>query len=230
MWLGLVFIVVLLAFGLAMVALVAAAVIAGLLTVASLLIPWLLIVAGVWLVARALRGPDRRDQRRPAPSPRVHHPGSTHRQQQRQHAPPPMPSGAAARPAAGLPIDVQVKVDQIRRKADMLLGYADRFSPFSHDLYIVRQTAADYLPRTIDAYLAVPGIGHPTLGPGAARALDELKSQLQLLDVKLDEIAVDLQRSDLNRLLANRRFLEERFGARDRGSELTVLRQGSGAA
>jgi hypothetical protein len=43
-------------------------------------------------------------------------------------------------------------------------------------------------------------------------ALEELKSQLDLLDSKLDEIATDLQRRDVDALLANRKFLEQRFG------------------
>ena len=44
----------------------------------------------------------------------------------------------------------------------------------------------------------------------------ELKAQLDLLDSKLDDIAQDLQRQDADRLLANRRFLESRFGLRDK--------------
>jgi hypothetical protein len=116
-----------------------------------------------------------------------------------------------------LPIDVQVKVEQIRRKVDVLLSYADRFPPFSQDLYLVRQTASDYLPRTIDAYLALSKQTAPEkpLIAGGKTPYQELKAQLDLLDSKLDDIAQDLQRQDTDRLLANRRFLEERFGARD---------------
>jgi len=112
-----------------------------------------------------------------------------------------------------LPIDVQVKVEQIRRKVDVLLSFADRFPPFSQDLYLVRQTASDYLPRTIDAYLALPKqvAERPLSGEGKTPH-EELKAQLELLDAKLDEIAQDLQRQDMDRLLANRLFLEERFG------------------
>jgi hypothetical protein len=123
----------------------------------------------------------------------------------------------AAAPAdpVELPIDIQVKVEQIRRKVDVLLGYADRFPPFSQDLYLVRQTAADYLPRTINAFLGlrVEEVDKPLLGGKTPR--EELKAQLDLLDSKLDDIARDLQRQDADRLLANRRFLEARFGARD---------------
>jgi hypothetical protein len=109
-------------------------------------------------------------------------------------------------------------VEQVRRKADMLLQYADRFPPFSQDLHIVRQTAADYLPRTVEAYLRLPGDDQPPIGPAGKTALDELRDQLRLLDSKLDDIAQDLQQQDLDRMLANRRFLEERFSLRDRRS------------
>src|SRR5262249_50028846 len=94
-------------------------------------------------------------------------------------------------------------------------GYADRFPPFSQDLHIVRQTAADYLPRTVEAYLKLTGDRDPVVTATGRTALDELMAQLSLLDSKLDEIAQDLQRQDLNRRLANRRFLEERFKLRD---------------
>ena len=114
-----------------------------------------------------------------------------------------------------LPIDVQVKVEQIRRKVDVLLGYADRFPPFSQDLYLVRQTASEYLPRTISAFLSLSHeSAEKPLSADAKTAHQELKAQLDLLDSKLDEIAQDLQRQDADRLLANRRFLEARFGLR----------------
>jgi len=115
-----------------------------------------------------------------------------------------------------LPIDMQVKVEQIRRKVDMLLSYADRFPPFSQDLYLVRQTASDYLPRTIDSYLGLPkqAVAGAPLSVDGKTAYQELRAQLDLLDSKLDDIAQDLQRQDTDRLLANRRFLEDRFGSR----------------
>lgn len=168
--------------------------------------PWLLIILGVWILLRGRRG----------------HGGSYHRRARRTtrapdaqlsagpsaQAPTEEPPAPAAR--RELPIDVQVKVEQIRRKADVLLGYADRFPPFSHDLHLVRQTTAEYLPRTVDTYLELPGDDDPVTATGKT-AQQELREQLQLLDTKLDEIAQALQQQDLNRLLANRRFLEDRF-------------------
>ena len=121
-------------------------------------------------------------------------------------------------------------MEQIRRKADLLLGYADRFPPFSQDLHIVRQTAAEYLPRTIAAYLALPGDDDPPVAASGKTVLQELMEQLQLLDSRLDDVAHDLQRRDLDRLLANRRFLEERFRLREEATRADPPRQETDAA
>jgi hypothetical protein len=115
-----------------------------------------------------------------------------------------------------LPIDVQLKVEQIRRKSEVLLGLSSRFPPYSKDLYLVRQTASEYLPRTVDTYLALPAVDGERLLPTTGKpALQELHEQLDLLDGKLDEIAANLQARDFDRFVANRRFLEDRFGSKN---------------
>jgi hypothetical protein len=181
-------------------------------------VPWLLILAGVWLLVRTQRNTPARQRARIST---------------RRHTQPVSRSGSLqkveqaarprqdARPARELPIDVQVKVEQIRRKADVLLGYADRFPPCSQDLHIVRQTAAEYLPATTGAYLVLPGDDDPVIAASGKTALQELTEQLQLLDSKLDDIAQDLQRQDLDRLLANRHFLENRFRLREQESTVS---------
>jgi len=191
-------------------ALIVATVFAGVFWVLGAGWPWLLIALGAWMFWHE----DGRHQRRCAWRQRHEHVAQTQsaaRKKAEEPAPP--------RPLrqTELPIDVQVKVEQIRRKVDVLLGYADRFPPFSQDLYLVRQTASDYLPRTINAFLALPKetAEKPLSGDGKT-AHQELKAQLDLLDAKLDDIAQDLQRQDADRLLANRRFLEARFGMRDK--------------
>jgi hypothetical protein len=201
---------------LAVLAFVVASLFAGLFWVLGAGWPWLLIVLGAWMfwhedgrhyrrrAWRQQRGAGARTQA-PAPPRASSKPDDT-------VTPRPRP---VRQPE--LPIDVQVKVEQIRRKVDVLLGYADRFPPFSQDLYLVRQTASDYLPRTIDTFLALShDRAEKPLTAGGKTALQELKAQLDLLDAKLDDIAQDLQRQDADRLLANRRFLEARFGLRDK--------------
>jgi hypothetical protein len=128
-------------------------------------------------------------------------------------APAPAAVAVAEPPKAKLPIDLEIKVEQIRRKADVLQGFANRFPPFSHDLYLVKQTASEYLPRTVGAYTALTEDAVDRVVDLTGKTpREELREQLDLLDKKLDEIAVDLQKQDVDRLLANRRFLEERFG------------------
>jgi hypothetical protein len=205
-------IVVLLLLGLALSAILALA-----FSLIAYALPVLLILAGVWLVAKAFggshdrrhgrRGPhaDRRRPYRPEPARTAQRPG--------QYAP--VQGGAAPPPRREIPIDVQVKAEQVRHKVNVLLEYADRFAPFSRDLYIVRQTAAEYLPRTLDAYLAIPGTDDPLIRSTGRTALAELRAQLALLDARLDAITQNLQQRDLDGLAANRRFLEERFGVLD---------------
>jgi hypothetical protein len=175
------------------------------------LLPVLLIVGGVWLLARALSGAD--DQRQARRDARAQWRGPCRPPAGARQVPQrPAERRPAGPPRRELPLDVQVKAEQIRHKVDVLLGYADRFSPFSHDLYLVRQVAADYLPRTIGAYLAIPGTNDPAIDASGRTALGELRAQLAILDARLDDITQNLQRQDLDGLLANRRFLEERFG------------------
>src|SRR5207249_5168791 len=78
-----------------------------------------------------------------------------------------------------LPLDVNVKVEQIRRKVEVLLRDAERFPYASPELYVVRATAKDYLPRTLDAYFALPPEARETARVADGKtALDELREQL----------------------------------------------------
>jgi hypothetical protein len=178
--------------------------------------PWLLILAGAWMFWRSDGRHQRRSRTGHAWTPRTV-PPTTGQPTRLEKQPKPRTAAAAAQLKSvsepELPIDVQVKVEQIRRKVEVLLGFADRFPPFSKDLFLVRQTASEYLPRTINNYLALPPqAADRPLADGAPTPHQELKAQLDLLDSKLDDIASDLERQDVDRLQANRQFLEERFG------------------
>jgi hypothetical protein len=198
--------------------------------------PWLLIGLGTWMLwrgdGRRFRGRRRAWGCNSRPLTQAQAVPQAHASTQPAQADAKRAASATPRPMQQpeLPIDLQVKVEQIRRKVDVLLSYADRFPPFSQDLYLVRQTASEYLPRTINAYLALPSetISKP-VGTAGRTAHQELKAQLDLLDSKLDDIAQDLQRQDTDRLLANRRFLESRFGMRE-GKPIFEGAPGTGAA
>lgn len=125
---------------------------------------------------------------------------------------PPGPTPEPA-PAPELPDDIRARIDRINAKVEVLLGYGARFAAYSKELYLVRETGREYLPRTIQAYLAVPRERREQVMVSTGKSpLQELREQLDLLDAKLTEIAETIEVRDLDRLLANRRFLEERFG------------------
>ena len=126
---------------------------------------------------------------------------------------PPPPRGGRGVAVRQLPPDVRVQADRIRLKVEGLLRQEDRFAAGSRELFVVQRTVTDYLPRTLSAYLELPA-GQDDLAVSAdgRTALQVLRAQLELLEGRLDEIARDLYRRNLDRLFANGRFLEERIG------------------
>jgi hypothetical protein len=125
-----------------------------------------------------------------------------------------------------MPADAQTKVAAIRREILELLPHAAQFPPGSQDLYVLRRMAVDYLPTTIEAYLALPAsyaTGHVVKeGKTPLRVMQE---QLDVLGAKMDEIADAVHQRDSDRLLANGIFLEERFGRPEDGLSVPRSRE-----
>jgi hypothetical protein len=78
---------------------------------------------------------------------------------------------------------------------------------------VVGRTATDYLPSALQAYLNLPR-AYATLHkmPNGKTADEVLGDQLTLLASKMDEVADAVHKKDSDALLANGRFLEEKFG------------------
>jgi hypothetical protein len=84
--------------------------------------------------------------------------------------------------------------------------------PTDPNVNLIRQTALNYLPQALDAYLSIPRIyaeRRPVAGGKTPH--DILMDQLNLMDTKMREAAEDIARNDTERLLTNARFLQERF-------------------
>jgi hypothetical protein len=78
--------------------------------------------------------------------------------------------------------------------------------------FTVRQMATDYLPSTLQSYLKLPaGYRRMHSVGGGKTAHDVLQEQLGLLDSKMQEILVSVNENDTQALLANGRFLKEKF-------------------
>jgi hypothetical protein len=113
-----------------------------------------------------------------------------------------------------VPDDVYGKVVSIQQTILGILPRLRQQGPASQDAFVVRRTATDYLPRTLEAYLNLPrayAVLHRL--PDGRTPAGVLSDQLSLLDMKLQEVAEAVNKQDTDQLLANGRFLEDRFGS-----------------
>jgi len=112
-----------------------------------------------------------------------------------------------------VPDDVYQKVVSIQQTVLGIVPKIDRLGPGSQDAFVVQKTVSDYLPSTLQAYLNLPrayaAVHRFSDGRTAAQVLID---QPTLLDKKLDEVADAVNKNDADALLANGRFLEDRFG------------------
>jgi hypothetical protein len=132
-------------------------------------------------------------------------------------APPPtQPLAPPPDQFARLPVDVRATADRIHGKATSILQQAGRFPAGSRNFHLVRRTLDEYLPATLYSYLSLPpGTDDRVAAPDGRTAIEVVSDQLSVLETKLDEVANDLWQADVQRLLANERFLEEHFGRRE---------------
>jgi len=84
------------------------------------------------------------------------------------------------------------------------------------ELYLVERTVSDYLPTAVEAYLRLPN-GYISSQPGSdgRAALDVLVEELDFLDAEMRQVAEVVHRTDMDRLLAHKRFLIDRFRRED---------------
>jgi hypothetical protein len=112
-----------------------------------------------------------------------------------------------------VPADVLAKVQNIQQTILGILPRSGALPPGSPELFVVERTATEYLPTALETYLNLPR-AYATLHrvQNGKTSKDVLMDQLTLLESKMGEVADDVHRNDTDRLLANGRFLEERFG------------------
>ncbi len=84
------------------------------------------------------------------------------------------------------------------------------------ELYLVERTVSDYLPTAVEAYLRLPS-GYVSSQPGShgRPALDVLVEELDFLDAEMRQVAEIVHHTDMDRLLAHKRFLIDRFRRED---------------
>jgi hypothetical protein len=117
------------------------------------------------------------------------------------------------RTAGRVPTEIGQKVAAIATTINEILPRADALGAGSPGQYVLVQCATDYLPTALQAYLDLPRAyaDRQVVADGKTpRAL--LSEQLGVLARQINEIADAVNRADSDKLIANGRFLAEKFG------------------
>jgi len=111
--------------------------------------------------------------------------------------------------AGRVPPDIWLRIQRIELTIRaQILPRLDCLPLGAPELYLVERTATDFLPTAVETYLRLPS-GYAS--PGGATAYRVLVDELDLLENQMRRVAEVVQRADMDRLLAHRRFLEDRF-------------------
>ncbi|MDR0225972.1 MAG: hypothetical protein LBI66_06090 [Burkholderiaceae bacterium] len=118
---------------------------------------------------------------------------------------------ARARPL--LSAEMQRHMDGVRSAVHEVLPSLAQPGPgFDEGLYTVRETVFDYLPATLAHYAALPPlfrVSQPVQDGKTPKQL--LTEQLALLNARMQQVVAQLAASDAQALLANGRFLRQKF-------------------
>ena len=111
------------------------------------------------------------------------------------------------------PPQIAAKVNRIANTITDTLPRADSLGRGSPGRFALVRCATNYLPETLQAYVDLPKswAKHQVVTDGKT-PLTLLGEQLDLLGGQVDEIADAVNRADTDKLLANGRFLDEKFG------------------
>lgn len=110
--------------------------------------------------------------------------------------------------------DVLAAVEDASRSIQLTMPVEGQsgMSAIDPTVMLIRQTALHYLPQSLQAYLALPRMYAERVpvqdGKTAEKVLIE---QLNLMSQKMKETSQAMYQNDADRLLANARFLQDRF-------------------
>jgi hypothetical protein len=126
--------------------------------------------------------------------------------------------------------DVLAAVEDASRSIQLTMPVEGQsgMSAIDPTVMLIRQTALHYLPQSLQAYLALPRIYAERVPVQDGKTAKEvLIEQLQLISQKMKETSQAMYQNDADRLLANARFLQERF-ARSAFDKVPVVDLGAG--
>ncbi|MFC6592170.1 hypothetical protein ACFP81_09285 [Deinococcus lacus] len=116
-----------------------------------------------------------------------------------------------------LPADVGAHLDGIAAQLEDLLPRLHELElQGDHNAFTVRQVMTDYLPETVNNYLRLPRRYAQTHRLEDGRTPHAVMlDQLTLLHSTLEQVTVSVAQGDTGQMLANGRFLRDKFGTPD---------------
>lgn len=116
-----------------------------------------------------------------------------------------------------VPPDVILRMQRIELTIrSEIVPRLDCLPPGSLELYLVERTARDYLPTAVGTYLRLPSdYVSPRPASQGWTPLQVLLEELDLLETQMRRVAEIVHHVDMDRLLAHRRFLNDRFSRVD---------------
>ncbi len=111
-----------------------------------------------------------------------------------------------------LPKEAYERVKSIRNSVVQVLPQINDLGSSDHNIYLIQQTALDYLPASLEAYMNLPKAYanyQPIRNGKTARQL--LIEQLDLLDREMKEVVQEVYRNDTQQLIIHGRFLQDTF-------------------
>ena len=119
--------------------------------------------------------------------------------------------------AARVPPEILTRMQRIELTIRTeILPHLDCLPLGAPELYLIERTVSDYLPTAINGYLRLPN-GYVSSQPGShgRAAVVVLAEELDFLDAEMRQVAEVVHRTDMDRLLAHKRFLIDRFKRED---------------
>src|SRR5262249_14759663 len=112
-----------------------------------------------------------------------------------------------------VPADVDLRVKQLATMITEMLPRADELADGSNARYLLVRTATDYLPSTLQAYLDLPRAYADTEVVAEGKTAHRLLcDQLDVLYTQMQSVSDAVNRADTDKLIANGKFLADKFG------------------
>lgn len=116
-----------------------------------------------------------------------------------------------------LSAEMQSHLGSVRSAVHEVLPALAKAGPgFDEGLFTVRETVLNYLPATLSHYAALPPVFRVTQPVQDGKTPKQLLAeQLALLDAQMQQVVANVAASDAQALLANGRFLKQKFDRPD---------------